>query len=157
MMLAASVLAGVLTVVVFSKLHSANAEAAVVAALADGDKSILPDNCSSTVLTAGPTSGQLSCLSDVQQEFGTLDCSAPQGFEVRLKADVVRCETKVKACLTDNAGAQLKAASTPTSNRKITRIVKREPAKMVQLGRAQPAAETRSYLIQCDTEPQIHQ
>jgi len=116
--------------------------------------SLLPDYCSSTSLTAGPSSDQLSCLSDVKKEFGTLDCQSPKGFEIRLKADVAHCEAKVMACFNDRPATQLDAVARKMPVRKSTMIVKREPAKLVQLGRAKPATQTRSYLIQCDTEPQ---
>ena len=152
LMLATSLLAGFLTVVVMTQLRSGQAEAAIETALAEGDESLLPDYCSSTSLTAGPSSYQLSCLSDVKADYGTLDCSAPKGFETRLKADVEKCQLRVMACLSDKPAAQLDAVARPSTAQKSTRIVKREPAKLVQLGRAQPAAQTRSYLIQCDTE-----
>lgn len=110
----------------------------------------LASQCSSASLISGPTSNQLSCLMDVKAEYGTFDCQAAKGFETRLKADVELCEAKIGACLSDKPAIQLDASAQEPTKRKSTMIVKREPAKLSQLGRSQSPSETSSYFIQCD-------
>lgn len=109
-----------------------------------------PGECATASLSSAPTSHQMSCLMDVKAEYGTFDCQAFTGFETRLRADIEMCETKVSACLSEKPPMQVQASLPQKSERKLPMIIKREPAKLSQLGRAQPASETSSYFIQCD-------
>ncbi len=112
----------------------------------------LSEQCSSASLISGPTSHQLACLMDVKKTYGSFDCQAHQGFETRLRADVERCEAKISACLTEEPVAHREASLRSSAEKKSKIIVKREPAKLVQLGRSEPASETGSYFIQCHSK-----
>lgn len=120
------------------------AEASVAEVSAD------PEQCSTASLASVASPDQMACLMDVKAQYGTYDCKSPFGFSTALKADVEQCETKVSACLSGDAPKELKAFAPQETKRKNILVVKQEPAKLSQLGRAQSPAETSSYFIKCD-------
>lgn len=109
-----------------------------------------PGTCSTASLSSTPNSKQMKCLLDVKEQYGTFDCQGTGWFEMHLKTDIEQCETKVSACMSDKPSMQVQASAQKTSERKLPLIIKREPAKLLELGRAQPASETSSYFIQCN-------
>lgn len=116
-----------------------------------------PGTCSTASLSFTPNSKQMKCLLDVKAQYGTFDCQGTGWFETHLKTDIEQCETKVSACMSDKPSMQVQASAQKTSERKLPLIIKREPAKLQELGRAQPASETSSYFIQCDDKERAPQ
>jgi hypothetical protein len=90
---------------------------------------------------------------EVQAEYGTSDCQVSNGFDVHLKSDVSQCEAKMSACLNNddlNNNHPLKLEAKAPNKPKALFIIKREPAKLLELGRAQNPSETESYFVQCN-------
>lgn len=112
--------------------------------------SVEAGECSTATLSSTPNSKQLSCLMDVKAQFGTFDCQSTGWFETHLKADIELCEAKVSACMSDKPMIKVKASAQKSAERQLPLIIKREPAKLIELGRAESPSETSSYFIQCD-------